>query len=91
MYKTIFIIIYGRVLRVSEAVALKIEDIDSRKMRIFVRAGKDRDTVLSKQFRNIKKILPNVHYQKIDKDISNIILNTSNQKLKKKLVNVQQI
>ncbi len=49
MYKTIFIIIYGRVLRVSEAVALKIEDIDSRKMRIFVRAGKDRDTVLSKQ------------------------------------------
>ena len=33
----------------------------------------------------------NVHYQKIDKDISNIILNTSYQRFKKELVNVQQI
>ena len=49
MYKTIFMMIYGSGLRVSEAVNLKIEDIDSRKMRIFVRAGKggkDRYTVL---------------------------------------------
>ena len=40
MYKTIFMMIYGSGLRVSEAVNLKIEDIDSRKMRIFVRGGK---------------------------------------------------
>ena len=51
MYKTIFMLIYGSGLRVSEAVNLKIEDIDSKKMRIFVRAGKggkDRYTVLPK-------------------------------------------
>src|SRR5699024_8219590 len=35
MYKTIFMMIYGSGLRVSEAVNLRIEDIDSRKMRIF--------------------------------------------------------
>ena len=49
MYKTIFMMIYGSGLRISEAVNLKIEDIDSRKMRIFVRGGKggkDRYTVL---------------------------------------------
>ena len=38
MYKTIFMMIYGSGLRVSEVVNLRIEDIDSRKMRIFVRA-----------------------------------------------------
>lgn len=51
MYKTIFMLIYGSGLRVSEAVSLKIEDIDSKKMRIFVRGGKggkDRYTVLPK-------------------------------------------
>ena len=51
MYKTIFMMIYGSGLRVSEAVNLKIEDIDSKKMRIFVRGGKggkDRYTVLPK-------------------------------------------
>ena len=51
MYKTIFMLIYGSGLRVSEAVNLKIKDIDSKKMRIFVRGGKggkDRYTVLPK-------------------------------------------
>ena len=51
MYKTIFMMIYGSGLRVSEAVNLRIEDIDSKKMRIFVRkgkGGKDRYTVLPK-------------------------------------------
>ena len=51
MYKTIFMMIYGSGLRVSEAVNLKIKDIDSKKMRIFVRngkGGKDRYTVLPK-------------------------------------------
>ena len=40
MYKTIFMMIYGSGLRISEAVNLRVEDIDSRKMRIFVREGK---------------------------------------------------
>ena len=31
MYKTIFMMIYGSELRVSEAVNLRIEDMDSRK------------------------------------------------------------
>lgn len=49
MYKTIFMLIYGSGLRVSEAVSLRTQDIDSKKMRIFVKAGKgkkDRYTVL---------------------------------------------
>ena len=49
MYKTIFMLIYGSGLRISEALNLRIEDIDSRKMRIFVRKGKgekERYTVL---------------------------------------------
>ena len=49
MYKTIFMLIYGSGLRISEAVNLKVEDIDSKKMRVFVRqgkGGKDRYTVL---------------------------------------------
>lgn len=48
-YKTIFMLIYGSGLRISEAVNLRIEDIDSKKMRIFVREGKgkkERYTVL---------------------------------------------
>ena len=51
MYKTIFMLIYGSGLRVSEAVSIKVQDIDSRKMRIFVSEGKgkkDRYTVLPK-------------------------------------------
>ena len=51
MYKKIFMLIYGSGLRVSEAVSIKVQDIDSRKMRIFVSEGKgkkDRYTVLPK-------------------------------------------
>ena len=49
--KTIFMLIYGSGLRISDAVNLRVEDIDSRKMRIFVREGKgkkERYTVLPK-------------------------------------------
>lgn len=52
MYKTIFMLIYGTGLRISEATNLKIEDIDSKNMRIFVRNGKgerERYTVLPKE------------------------------------------
>lgn len=43
-YKAIFITIYGSGLRLSEAVNLKVSDIDGKQMRIFIRSGKgDRD------------------------------------------------
>lgn len=48
-YKTIFMMIYGSGLRISEATNIRIEDIDSKNMRIFVRNGKgerERYTVL---------------------------------------------
>ena len=50
-YKTIFMMIYGSGLRVSEAVNIRVEDIDSENMRLFVRNGKgekERYTVLPK-------------------------------------------
>ena len=51
-YKTIFMIIYGSGLRISEATNIRVADIDSKNMRIFVRAGKgnkERYTILPKQ------------------------------------------
>lgn len=39
-YKTLFMTIYGSGLRGSEAVNLKVSDIDSKSMRIFIRKGK---------------------------------------------------
>lgn len=50
-YKTIFMLIYGTGLRISEATNIRIKDIDSKKMRLFVRNGKgerERYTVLPK-------------------------------------------
>lgn len=50
-YKTIFMMIYGSGLRISEATNIRIEDIDSKNMRLFVRNGKgerERYTVLPK-------------------------------------------
>ena len=51
MYKTIFMMIYGSGLRISEATNIRIDDIDSKNMRLFVRNGKgekERYTVLPK-------------------------------------------
>ena len=51
MYKTIFMMIYGSGLRISQATNIRIEDIDSKNMRLFVRNGKgerQRYTVLPK-------------------------------------------
>ena len=51
-YKTIFMLAYGSGLRIGEIVNLRVEDIDSKNMRIFVREGKgnkERYTILSKQ------------------------------------------
>ena len=50
-YKTIFMLIYGTGLRISETTNLRIEDVDSKDMSIFVRNGKgerERYTVLLK-------------------------------------------
>ena len=50
-FKTIFMLAYGSGLRIGEIANLRVEDIDSRKMRIFVREGKgnkERYTMLSK-------------------------------------------
>lgn len=50
-YKMIFMLIYGSGLRIGEAANLRIADIDSKKMRIFVREGKgnkERYTILPK-------------------------------------------
>ena len=51
-FKTIFMLAYGSGLRIGEITNLRVEDIDSKKMRIFVREGKgnkERYTILSKQ------------------------------------------
>jgi len=51
-FKTIFMLAYGSGLRIGEIANLRMEDIDSKKMRIFVREGKgnkERYTILSKQ------------------------------------------
>lgn len=49
-YRTILMTIYGAGLRLSEVMGLRIRDIDSKSMRIFVnqgKGGKDRYTLLS--------------------------------------------
>jgi len=51
-YKAIFMTIYSAGLRISEVCNLKISDIDSQNMQIFVREGKgnkDRYTILGKE------------------------------------------
>ena len=51
-FKTIFMLAYGSGLRIGEIVNLRVEDIDSKNMRIYVREGKgnkERYTILSKQ------------------------------------------
>jgi site-specific recombinase XerD len=51
-HRAYLLVAYGGGLRVSEIAALKVKDIDSKAMRIFVRAGKggkDRYTILSNE------------------------------------------
>ena len=51
-HKSFFLLAYGGGLRVSEIAALRICDIDSKSMRVFVRdgkGGKDRYTILSSE------------------------------------------
>ena len=53
-YKAIFMTIYGGGLRVSELCNLRIQDIDSKSMRILVRQGKESKS------RSIKRILQTI-------------------------------
>jgi integrase/recombinase XerD len=51
-HRCILMTIYSGGLRLSEVVALKVSDIDSRRMRIFIKGGKgnkDRYTILSRE------------------------------------------
>ena len=51
-HKAFFLLAYGSGLRASEIAALRVKDIDSKSMRIFVRGGKgkkDRYTILSSE------------------------------------------
>ena len=51
-FKTIFMLAYGTGLRIGEIANLRVEDVDSKKMRIFVREGKEnkeRYTILPKE------------------------------------------
>jgi site-specific recombinase XerD len=51
-HRAFFLLAYGAGLRVSEIAALRVKDIDSKSMRIFVRGGKggkDRYTLLSNE------------------------------------------
>lgn len=51
-FKTIFMLAYGSGLRIGEIANLRVEDIDSKNMRVFIREGKgnkERYTMLSKQ------------------------------------------
>jgi len=51
-HKSWFMLAYGSGLRISEIAALKVKDVDSKSMRVFVRGGKgskDRYTILSKE------------------------------------------
>ena len=51
-HKSFFLLAYGGGLRISEVAALRVKDIDSKSMRIFVKGGKgkkDRFTLLSNE------------------------------------------
>ena len=60
-YKTIFMLVYGSGLRIGEVVNLRIDDIDSNKMRIYVNKGKGRKeryySITRKKFKYVKRIL----------------------------------
>jgi site-specific recombinase XerD len=66
-YKALFMTIYGSGLRISEALNLKVTDIDSKDMRIFIRKGKgsrDRYALLpQKSFRHYEGMRQCLRYK----------------------------
>ena len=75
-FKTIFMLVYGSGLRIGEVVNLRIEDIDSKTMRIFVREGKgnkERYTILPEaSLEMLRKYWTNY---RINKSINSLFLN----------------
>ena len=75
-FKTIFMLVYGSGLRIGEVVNLRIEDIDSKKMRIFVQEGKgnkERYTILPEaSLKMLRKYWTNY---RINKSIESLFLN----------------
>lgn len=75
-FKTIFMLVYGTGLRIGEVVNLRIEDIDSKTMRIFVRKGKgnkERYTILPEaSLEMLRKYWTNC---RINKSINSLFLN----------------
>jgi len=79
-FKTIFMLAYGSGLRIGEIANLRMEDIDSKKMRIFVREGKgnkERYTILSKQSLEMLRIYWSKYRQ--NKEGENIFLSESGE------------
>lgn len=75
-FKTIFMLVYGSGLRIGEVANLRIEDIDSKTMRIFVREGKgnkERYTILPEaSLEMLRKYWTNY---RINKSINSLFLN----------------
>ena len=75
-FKTIFMLIYGSGLRIGEVVNLRIEDIDSKTMRVFVREGKgnkERYTILPEaSLEMLRKYWTNY---RINKSINSLFIN----------------
>ncbi len=63
-YKTIFMLIYGSGLRISEALNLRIKDIDSKKNENICKRRKREKrkiyNITRNKFKNVKKILQNI-------------------------------
>lgn len=86
-FKTLFMLVYGSGLRIGEVVDLRIEDIDSRNMRIFVRAGKgnkERYTILpEKSLKMLREYWQ--HYRQHTKD-KRIFLNENGEPISEYVV-----
>lgn len=89
MYKTIFMLVYGSGLRISEVAALRIEDIDSKNMRLFVRKGKgqkERYTILSEESLKMLRIYYSKYRQ--HKRPGRIFLNTEGKPVKEERIRI---
>ena len=93
-HRAMFALAYGSGLRVSEICALRVQDIDSKQMRIFIRGSKgnkDRYTILSRQclgflrdyWRNFRPNHPDGLLFPGCKNVSHITDRAINQALKK--------
>lgn len=81
-YKTIFMLIYGSGLRIGEAVNLRIKDIDSKTMRVFVSEGKgnkERYTILPEASLEMLRKYWKEYRPKVESD--KLFLNSKNEEI----------